>query len=192
MITQLGELPFVFSVPCARAVAFLVWSCTMCGSGSRTVGKQIFVFLTLSCLGLCWIVRVLVKKTVAGLHIDAQLHVSASCFCTMYRERGAAAEEVQITGPPAPEVLKRISFSSSKGVRSPERNMSLKNNTGFIGDTLRCRPSAPCETCCPWNCFHTVVKLWALTAELCSWRLSDGKCVPSQFVHWWNGAGLVC
>lgn len=48
MITQPGELPFVWSVPGARAVAGLVWSCIMCGSGSRAVEKQIFVLL-----GLC-------------------------------------------------------------------------------------------------------------------------------------------
>lgn len=48
MITQPGELPFVWSVPGARAVAGLVWNCTMCGSGSRLVEKQIFVLL-----GLC-------------------------------------------------------------------------------------------------------------------------------------------
>lgn len=64
----------------------------------------------------------------------------------MYRGCGGAAEELQLTGLlPSPDPGRDF-FSSS-----PERNRSLKKrkSTGFTGDTVRCHPAAPCETCCP-------------------------------------------
>lgn len=173
MITQPGELPFVFSVPCARAVAFLVWSCTMCASGSRTMEKRylsswVSPAWASAKLSVSWWrkrpwVRTLMPNSVLQQAVAVSYTENVELLPKRSRSQGCWLLAV----------LKRISFSSGRGVRSPKRNTSLKSNTGCIGDTLRCRPSAPCETCCPWNCFHTVVKPWALTAELHSWAVEN-------------------
>jgi len=68
---------------------------------------------------------------------------------------------------------KRISCSSSRGLRSPERNKSLKNNASFVRDAWRWHLSAPCETCCPWKCFHAVVKPWALSSAVGGWAVEN-------------------
>lgn len=65
---------------------------------SRTMDNQVFAVLSPCCLSL-WLNCPCPDE---GLHIEAQLCVSASCFPVTYRDRGAAAEEVQVPGLLAP------------------------------------------------------------------------------------------